>query len=248
MKEREPLIIGGLVVLLLGLWLGFPLHQSPRFAGSFWGGVFAVSGSTLMLEPFIYMLAKRIKPFKRLITQYVSMRTLLTWHFYAGVLGPILVLIHTGHKFESTLGIALTTAVIFTVISGFIGRYLLSQVNREIKEKRALLKEANTQYALAIEQVKAQPQEASLARRLRSLPARLLFSSSSADTEEHAGLRAVRLAESVADLDYAVRTHQVMKQAFAKWLKIHIFFSIILYVLLALHIWSAIHFGIRWFE
>lgn len=248
MKEREPIIMGGLVVLLLGLWLGFPLHQSPRFAGSFWGGVFGVSGAALMLEPFVYMLTKRIKPLKRRMTQYVSMRTLLTWHFYAGVLGPILVLIHTGHKFESTLGIALTTSVMFVVISGFIGRYLMSRVNREVKEKRALLKEANTQYAQAIEQVKAQPQEASLARRLRYLPARLLFNSSNADTDEHAGLRAVRLAESVSDLEYSVSTHQVMKAAFAKWLKIHIFFALVLYVLLALHIWSAIHFGIRWFE
>lgn len=249
MKEREPIIVGGLFLILLLLWLGFPIHQSPRFAGSFWGGVFAVSGSALMLVPLVYLLIKRIKPLKRRITKHVSMRTLLAWHIYAGVLGPILVLIHTGHKFESTLGIALTAAVLIVVASGFIGRYLMSQVNREIKEKRAMLKEAQDQYAQSIKQLKEQPHEASLARHLRGLPARLLLlTSDDSGAAEHAGARAVRLAESVADLEYAVSTHELFKNAFSKWLKLHIVLSTVLYVLLALHIWSAIYFGLRWFE
>ena len=62
------------------------------------------------------------------------------------------------------------------------------------------------------------------------------------------GYCAVRMAESVADLEYAVRTHQTFKRAFARWLKVHIALSMALYVLLGLHIWSALHFGLRWFE
>ena len=249
MKEREPLIIGGLVVLLLVLWLGFPLHQSPRFAGSFWGGVFAISGSVLMIEPFVYMLTKRIKPLQERMTRVVSMRTLLTWHFYAGVLGPILVLLHTGHKFESPLGIALTTAVIGTVISGFVGRYFMSRINREIKEKYAMLTEAKAQYATALEELRASPGDAALVRPFRHVLARWFFElEGPADTAPPAGVRAVRMAESVADLEYAVRTHQTFKRAFARWLKVHIALSMALYVLLGLHIWSALHFGLRWFE
>lgn len=249
MKEREPLIIGGLVVILLLVWLGFPVHHAHRFAGSFWGGVLAISGSTLMLVPLAYMVVKRIKPLKRRVTKHVSMRTLLAWHIYAGVLGPILVLIHTGHKYESTLGIALTASVLIVVVSGFIGRYLMSKVNREIKEKRAMLKEAKTQYDQSIEQLKSQPEEASLARHFRHLTARiLLLASGESQPTEPSGVRTARLAESVADLEYAVRTHQLFKSAFTKWLKLHIFLSMVLYVLLALHIWSAIHFGLRWFE
>lgn len=34
MKEREPLVVGGLVALLLLLWLGFLFHASDRFPGS----------------------------------------------------------------------------------------------------------------------------------------------------------------------------------------------------------------------
>lgn len=62
-----------------------------------------------------------------------------------------------------------------------------------------------------------------------------------------AGMRAIRMAESVADLEYAVRTHETFKRVFAKWLKLHIALSMLLYVLLGLHIWAAIYFGLRWF-
>ncbi len=247
MKEREPLIVGGLVVLLLVLWLGFPLHQSPRFAGSFWGGVFAVSGSTLMLVPLAYMVVKRIKPLKRRVTKHVSMRTLLAWHIYAGVLGPILVLIHTGHKFESVLGIALTAMVLIVVVSGFVGRYLMSKINREIKEKRAMLAEANAQYESALQALRDHPEEAARPGRSSMCWRGLFLRADTGGASGGTGVRAVRMAESVADLEYAVRTHQTFKRAFAKWLKLHIALSMVLYVLLGLHIWSAIYFGLRWF-
>jgi len=61
-----------------------------------------------------------------------------------------------------------------------------------------------------------------------------------------AAARALRLAESMADLEYAVKTHEVCKQVFGRWLACHIIISLLLYMLLALHIWSAWYFGIRW--
>lgn len=249
MKEREPLIIGGLVAILLVLWLGFPVHQSHRFAGSFWGGVFGVCGAALMLVPLAYLVVKRIKPLKRRITPHVTMRTLLAWHIYAGVLGPILVLIHTGHKFDSSLGITLTTMVVIVVVSGFVGRYLMSRINKEIKSKRSMLTQANAQYERALEDLRLHPEQASLARRFRHVFARLFLGSDDEGSAPlPAGVRAVRLAESVADLEYAVRTHETFKRVFTRWLKLHIILSAVLYVLLGLHVWGAIYFGLRWFK
>jgi hypothetical protein len=57
-----------------------------------------------------------------------------------------------------------------------------------------------------------------------------------------------RIAESVADLEYAVRTHEFFKRWFGRVLKLHIVLSVILYVLLGLHIWAAFTFGLRWFS
>jgi hypothetical protein len=38
------------------------------------------------------------------------------------------------------------------------------------------------------------------------------------------------------------------KSWFARWLKLHIALSAFLYILLGLHIWAELHFGIRWFK
>lgn len=147
MKENEALITGSLTVLMVILWLGFLTHQSSIFAGSLLGGIFAVTGSLLMLIPLIYSLIKRIPFIKKRVTKYISMRTLLAIHIYAGIIGPVLVLIHTGHKFNSSLGIALTSMTLIIVISGYIGRYFLKIISRETHEKEELLKQANLSYA-----------------------------------------------------------------------------------------------------
>jgi len=52
----------------------------------------------------------------------------------------------------------------------------------------------------------------------------------------------------VADLEYAVRTHELFKRWFGHSLKLHIGLSIIFYALLTLHIGSGIFFGLRWLQ
>ncbi len=58
----------------------------------------------------------------------------------------------------------------------------------------------------------------------------------------------MRLAESIADLEYAIKTHELLKRRTSRWLKIHIITSCAFYILLILHIWSAIYFGIRYLK
>ena len=248
MKERERIVVSGLVVLMLVTWLGFVFHQSPRFAGSFWGGGLAVSGSVLMLIPLAYMIVKRVPRLKSLVTSRVRMKTLLTWHIYAGVVGPILVLLHTGHKFESPLGIALTGMTLIVVVSGFIGRYLMTFFSREIREKLSLLTDLQAQYEEMKRGLESGCELQSLGT-FSLLRARLV---SRLSEEPRPGLSRLldlaRLAESIADVEYAIATHEHFKSAFKAWLKIHIVLSLVLYALLGLHVWAAIHFGLRWFS
>ena len=56
------------------------------------------------------------------------------------------------------------------------------------------------------------------------------------------------LAESVADLEYSIRTHELLKRWFSLSLIAHIILSVTMYVLLAAHIYSGIYFGLRWFK
>ncbi len=253
MKEKDKVIISALVMLLTILWLGFAFHGSPRFAGSFWGGMLAVEGSFLMLIPLFYSFIKRIKVLRNWTKPYMSMRTMLAWHIYAGVIGPIMVLLHTGHKFESVLGISLTAMTLIVVFSGFIGRYLLSSIGKEMKEKKAQLNELRSHYENTQSELRANPEAASAIKPFAGFFRRIYGSFLATDSVpitagQTIGYRSMKLAESIADLEYAIASHDTLKNAFKKWLKLHITISMILYTLMALHIWASIHFGIRWFS
>ena len=245
MKERERVVVTGILgVLLLG-WLGFFVHRSPRFPGSGVGAVFGIAGAVLMLVPLAYPVAKRIPFLKDRITAHVSMQSLLTVHVYAGILGPLLALIHTGHKFDSWLGISLTAVMLLVVVNGFAVRYLLTYVGREIVDKLILLQTARGDLDSAWGVL---DRSAAERRGLPQAPV-LVAGLASVGLELPAGGPAgevIRIAESVADLEYAVRTHELFKRWFRWSLNLHIVLSVILYVLLALHIGSGIYFGLRW--
>jgi hypothetical protein len=203
-----------------------------------------------MLVPLVYMVAKRCGPLKRVVTRHVSIRTLLTWHIYAGIVGPILGLLHTGHRFESPLGVALTTMMIVVVLSGFVGRYLMSQTSQTIREKRELLTQLEVAYRQTAGELAAHPEQVALLRPLATLWRRVavgLMLPGAATANAPAPVRAIRLSESIADVEYAIKTHETLKRLFATWLKLHIAISFVLYGLLGLHVWAGIYFGLRWF-
>src|ERR1019366_6537898 len=142
-------------------------------------------------------------------------------------------IIHTGHKFDSWLGITLTAVMLLVVVSGFIGRYLLTYVNQEIKDKLLLLQTARGDLDSAWGALKNAPAEL---RRLPRAP-RLAAGLASLGLDLQIGGLAgevTRLAESVADLEYAIRTHELLKGWCSRWLKLHIVLSVMLYVLLGL--------------
>ena len=245
MKEREGIIVTGVLSVLLLAWLGFLVHRSPRFPGSGVGAVFGIAGAALMLVPLAYPIVKRIPFLHARITPHASLQSLLALHVYSGIFGPLLALIHTGHKFDSLLGITLTAVMLLVVVSGFAVRYLLTYVNQEIKDKLILLQTArgDLDYAWGVlenspAEMRALPKTPVLVAGLASLGFELPSGGPAAEV--------TRIAESVADLEYAVRTHELFKRWFSRSLKLHIVLSVILYALLALHIGSGIYFGLRW--
>ena len=77
MKDRERVVITGVLSVLLLSWLGFLFHSSPRFAGSGMGAVFGIAGAVLMLIPLAYPIVKRIPAINARVTKHVSMQTQL---------------------------------------------------------------------------------------------------------------------------------------------------------------------------
>lgn len=223
MARHDRAFASGLVGVLLLLWLGFLVHRSSDFAGSAWGGVLGVSGALLMLVPLAYSVVKRIPPLRRAAGS--GMRTFLVWHIYAGLAGAGLALVHTGHKFQSPLGVALTAVMLAVVLSGFIGRYLTGFINEDLRERQGALAKLQREFERTAQQVAATGARPVIARQL-TLP----------------------LVGAMADLEYGIRADRQLRAAFSLWLKCHLLISAVLYVLLSLHVWSAIEFGLRWFR
>jgi len=142
---------------------------------------------------------------------------------------------------------------LLVVVSGFVGRYLMSQFSQEIREKKAILATLQTAYQQVVNDLAAIPERALLLRPFSGFFGRLVGSLFVRDSPaEPIGVAnpatMLRLSESIADVEYAIKTHEQFKAWFGKWLKFHIWISFVLYGLMALHIWGAVHFGLRWFD
>jgi len=250
--DRERMVVSTIGVMLVLLWLGFAVHRSPRFAGSLTGTMLAVAGAALMTLPSVaYLLIKRIGPLTRWVTLRVRLQTLLAWHVYGGVLGATLAIAHTGHRFDSTLGIALTAAMLLAVLSGYVGRHFARYVALELRDKQQLLEELMSAYNAAASEMVSQPLRMAMtavtSRGWLGLRRRLTATTGSDDdTVLQRAYRLTEIATSIADLEYSIKAHEMLKRRFRMWLTAHIITSIVFYALLCLHIWAAFYFGLRW--
>lgn len=250
---RERTIVGTLILLLAVLWAGFFVHRAPRFPGSLTGGMLAVTGATLIVAfSFAYMAVKRIPRLRQAIGDRISTGTFLKWHVYTSAIGAVLTLLHTGHRFESGLGIAITASMLITVLSGYVGRHFVGQVSLELREKRAQLDALETAYNGAVSEIIRSPirvlDSGATARVFSWGALRSVFHSIiPAQASNAPSARAVKMAESIAELEYSIRNHERLKRLSDRWLKVHIAVALVFYILLALHVWASIHFGLRWF-
>jgi len=246
MKDRGRLLVTSIFAVLIFGWLGFLVHTSPHFAGSGLGSAFGIAGASLMLVSATYVVVKRVPVIKRGVGKLVAHNTLISIHVYTGIVGALLGLIHTGHKYDSPLGIALTAAMLLVIVSGFTVKYLLTYVTTDMKDKLALLQTARGDLDSAWGVLE------SFHREKKDLPKRPLLAAGlaslglSAASEDPAS-RVTTLAEGVADLEYSIRTHELLKRWLAWALVVHIVTSFAFLLLLGLHVWASIHFGLRWY-
>jgi len=245
MNDRERVVVSCIFGVLIFAWLGFLLHTAPRFPGSGAGAVFGIGAGVLMLAPLAYVLAKRIPGIGRRLTGFASLRTWMSFHVYAGIASAFLALVHTGHKYDSLLGITLTTVVLLVVMSGMVVRYLVPYVNQDVKDKLALLQTARGDLDNAWVELERPDATASAATKASLLTA-LLTSIGLSRNSTPVVHRVTTLADAVTDLEYSVGAHDLLKHSYGWALKLHIALSIAMYLLLALHIGAGIYFGLRW--
>jgi hypothetical protein len=248
-QERGAAVVGALVLLLLVFALGFVFHASPRFPGSFTGSLIGVAGAVLILVSFGYAPLKRIPFLHDRVTRHVPERMLLALHIYAGVLGAILGLVHAAHKLASPIGVSLTGIMLLAVISGYVGRYLLLQLALAIRGRKSQLAALKDEFAAFAEDRKREPAKAPETTRfsMKLGPLTLLFSPAERPIDRSDGRRkATSLAGAIADTEYAIRAENATKGLFGASLILHAILSAALLILLGIHIWSGLYYGLRW--
>lgn len=241
MRERSDIIVGLLVAFLLLFPFGYLVHVSPRFPGSLAGGIIGISALVLMLLTLPYVAVKHIKWIDKALSHVVSKPTLLAIHIYAGVLAPILGLVHAAHKFESPVGLLLTVILLMTVITGFIGRYLLAQLARALRGRKSEL--ASLRSAFLDEP--ASPSAIVAPKAPLSGWKRYLFVSADLPAGDLPEDREA-LAAALADTEFAIRAEEATNSLLAKWRFLHILLACLIFALLALHVGAAFYFGLRW--
>jgi len=243
-SETERLTVGALISVMALLIPGFLLHEAPRFPGSLAGSLLGIAGATLFVLLLIYSLVKRSAWIRGRVTKHASLRVILSFHVYTGVVGALLGILHSGHTFQSPLGIGLVSAMLAVVLSGFVGRYYLAQIGTDLREQQTRLGALRTRYdLLAAEATGVIPQGAAAVVLPGTAPGSSVPRASGAGVP---GIPLKHLLGAIADLEHAIGRREALKRTLSRWTVLHVAAALVLYPLLALHIWNGIYFGLRW--
>lgn len=106
-----------------------PHHEGYRIfrpAGSL-GLAYGIAGSIMMVLMLVYSVRKRT----RWLGRTLPLRQLLDFHIYLGVIGPLLIVLHTSLKVQGLVAVSFWSMVAVAA-SGYFGRYLYSQIPRNL--------------------------------------------------------------------------------------------------------------------
>lgn len=225
MHDTEKTIIGGLLSALALTVPLFLFHSAPRFPGSLTGSIFGVAAATLFLLLMFYSVVKRQPWLKERLKRILPIGTILTLHVYLGAIGAVLGVIHSGHKFQSPIGIALIVLMLTVVATGFIGRYYLAQIGLELRDQQKELSVLRNRYDSFVSVAAGLQNQAVLGL---------------------SGVPLGQVIEAISDVEFSITAREMLKKAFGRWIVVHIMAAIAMYAVLILHIWSEIYYGLRW--
>lgn len=125
----------GVILYLAAQGLSYyltPLLERPRHPG-YWtwksGGAMGhrlgVIGSSMMVLMLLYSVRKRIRPLRKL----GPLSNWLDVHIFFGVVGPLLVVLHSAFKVHGLVALSFWSMVA-VALSGVLGRYLYLQIPR----------------------------------------------------------------------------------------------------------------------
>lgn len=109
----------------------------PYTPGSDIGYALGLAGGLMMLMLLGYPLRKHVRPMARL----GPMKPWFQAHMALGILGPVLVIFHTGFTVGSTNALVALVCMVIVALSGFIGRYAYRRIHNGLYGRRASLQD-----------------------------------------------------------------------------------------------------------
>ena len=108
-------------------------------AGGSAGQLLGVVGASMMTVLLLYSVRKRVRLFRRL----GALSRWLDLHIYLGVVGPLLIVLHTGFKVGGLVALSFWSMVA-VALSGVVGRFLYLQIPRTRAGEELSLTEVRT--------------------------------------------------------------------------------------------------------
>lgn len=112
-----------------------PSHKLLRPAGRA-GEMFGIAGLLIMCMTLVYAVRKKFRGLSKIGTT----KAWLEIHIFCGLVGPVLITLHTAMKFNGVVSIAYWSMVL-VVLSGFIGRYLYVRIPKSLRGTEISLEE-----------------------------------------------------------------------------------------------------------
>jgi len=117
------------VIFLMGVYIAYEALATPA-GGHPFGRALGILGATLMImTEVLYSARKRWG-----LIRFGQVRHWLSFHIFTGLVGPTLVLMHTGLEFRGLAGLTMFLTVV-VVASGILGRYIYTAVPRTMAGK-----------------------------------------------------------------------------------------------------------------
>lgn len=230
-----------------------------------WGHGVGIVATLLILSNFAYSVRKRVRALKGT----ASIRKWLTFHQFAGTLGPLMILFHAAFKTSNVLATLTSVVLVLLVLTGLAGRFVYGLVPLQGSE----LSDVQRRWARLRARVEALMQDATDALDVRRLLAQVsaLSVPSAPGWRQLVALPAERLAmrrgltrikpllpagsddealffafERLWRLKVQASCFGVLKRAFATWRLVHLVLAIALVLLVAAHVAVSLALGYHW--
>jgi hypothetical protein len=142
------LYILSFLAIIYGLIFGFDFYSTDFIErphhnfyddlkpGGFLGHGYGMIGTLMMLLLLLYSLRKRTRVFGKIgaVSRWLDV------HIYFGIIGPLLIVLHTSFKLNGIVAVSFWSMVA-VALSGVIGRYLYLQIPRGIRGNELSMKE-----------------------------------------------------------------------------------------------------------